>query len=142
MAAGVKLEVQGLNETINRLKKAGKDIAVETDAELQAAAVNVERVASQRVPVDTGRLKNAISQRKVGNMSYEIVAQTNYAAYVEFGTGTGVDVPNGLESYAMQFKGKGVRKVNRRAKPFMFPALFQEKRPLLERLTKILKRNR
>jgi len=57
-----------------------------------------------------------------------------YGPYVEFGTGTMVDVPEGLESYAMQFKGKGLRKVNLPARPFLFPAFFRNRQRLLNRI--------
>lgn len=60
-----------------------------------------------------------------------------YGPYVEFGTGTMVDVPAGLESYAMQFKGKGVKKVNLPARPYLFPAFFKNKERLLRNITRI-----
>lgn len=47
-----------------------------------------------------------------------------YAAYVEFGTGDYVDVPSGLEEYAMTFyvNGEGTT----RPQPFLFPAYFKK----------------
>lgn len=52
----------------------------------------------------------------------EVGYKTVLAAYYEFGTGAYVDVPVGLEDYAMQFyvNGKGVIP----AHAFLFPAFF------------------
>ncbi len=36
-------------------------------------------------------------------MNHEVVAQSGYAAFREFGTGTKVSIPSGLEDYAKQF---------------------------------------
>jgi hypothetical protein len=63
-----------------------------------------------------------------------------YAPYVEFGTGTMVDVPDGLEDYAMQFKGQGIRQVNLPARPYLFPAFFKEQKELLKRLKNLFKK--
>jgi phage gpG-like protein len=92
--------------------------------------------------VDTGRLKNAITQKKISKLNYEIVAQTNYAAYVEFGTGGLVDIPQGLEAYAAQFKGKGIRKVNLPARPYLFPSFIEARAKLIEELKRVLKKPR
>jgi hypothetical protein len=46
-----------------------------------------------------------------------------YAPYVEFGTGTKVSVGSDVKDYAIQFKGRGIRKVNNAAQPYFFPAL-------------------
>ena len=60
---------------------------------IDAVKVSAELVTSQAkrfVPVDTGRLRNAITQSKVekkGNIIESIVsANTDYASNVEFGT--------------------------------------------------------
>jgi hypothetical protein len=62
------------------------------------------------VPVDMGQLKQSIGSTKASielNRSV-IFANTNYAANVEFGTGSKVKVPSGFEKLASQFKDKGI----------------------------------
>jgi len=60
-----------------------------------------------------------------------------YAPYVEFGTGSGVNVPQGFEAYAMQFyvNGKGTMK----AQPFLIPAFIKYKNVFLRDIRKIAK---
>jgi hypothetical protein len=55
-------------------------------------------------------------------LSGRVFTHRTYGAYVEFGTGTGVIAPSDVAEYAMTFKGKGIRKVNLRARPYLFPA--------------------
>ncbi len=59
-----------------------------------------------------------------------------YAPYVEFGTGALVDVPEGLESYAIQFKGAGIKQVNLPARPALYPTARVEFVKLVEKLKK------
>jgi HK97 gp10 family phage protein len=137
-----RIDITGLEATIAKMKKAGVDVANEVDAEIGSAALNIERNASAAVRKDRGFLLSAIKQGKVADLVWEVVAQKFYAPYVEFGTGGLVDIPQGLEDYAAQFKGKGIRKVNLPARPFMFPALMAERRPMIERIKKVLTRKR
>lgn len=51
----------------------------------QAAADEVLKVALQRVPVRTGRLKRSIRRWRVGTV-WHVGTDVEYAPYVEFGT--------------------------------------------------------
>lgn len=53
--------------------------------ELEDTSNKIERTAKELVPVDTGDLKNSITA-KGGGLKYEITADTDYAAYIEYGT--------------------------------------------------------
>ena len=71
-----------------------------------------------------GSLRQSISFSGKGKQVV-VVADKKYAPYVEFGTGGKVKLDDMLElgipsSYAMQFKGKGIREVNLPARPFFF----------------------
>ena len=57
---------------------------------------------------------------------------------MEFGTGALVNVPAGLEDYAIQFKGKGIKQVNLPARPFLFNSFFEEKQSLLDNIKKVI----
>lgn len=134
-------EVEGLDEVLKGLDQLEKNVIEEVDGELEASAAKISRDAKSAVPKDTGLLSNAISYTKVGDYDFEVVAQKEYAPYVEFGTGGMVDVPSGLEDYAIQFKGQGIRQVNLPARPYLFPAYVSEVKLLLERLKIIIPQN-
>lgn len=53
--------------------------------EIEEAAHDVEMTAKNLVPVDTGALRNSIDSTGAG-LSYEISANTEYAAPIEYGS--------------------------------------------------------
>jgi hypothetical protein len=83
--------------------------------------MNLQKRSMMSSPVDMGMLRGSIkyiiSGDKLGGMVY---AGVKYAPYQEFGTGNKVMVLPGYEAYAMQFKGRGIRKVNIRPRMFFF----------------------
>lgn len=131
MANGVTIEIQGLDKLQKQLGKFPVALENEVDAELAAASnhfVNLA-VASATKSVDTGFLRNGISFKREGKMHYEVVSAAGYSAYVEWGTITFVKVPAELSAYAMQFKGKGIRKTGG-----MLPsAFFFVQMPIIEK---------
>ena len=60
-----------------------------------------------------------------------------YSAFVEFGTGDLVDVPEVFKKVALTFKGKGIRKRNGRPQPFMYPAYLKGKKIFIKDLNKM-----
>ena len=106
--------------------------------ELGKTGLEIVRLAKRAAPVDKGALKQSISTQRSGK-SVNIVAAANYAPYVEFGTGGSVDLTDmtelGIpESYAAQFKGKGIKDVNLPARPFFFSSARIGFKNLLNRL--------
>lgn len=74
------------------------------DGEMQSMAQEWVRLAKTDAPADQAALRGAISYLKNDNR-YEIVAQTFYAPFMEFGTkGKYRPIP-GTEQIATQFKG-------------------------------------
>lgn len=149
MAKG--FEIKGISDLLNKLEDLSVDALQEIDAEMTATAFSIAKKAKQnvsniprvgasgeqRVTTDVGGIAQRID---VENKPFDkaIKVNANYAAYVEFGTGALVDVPQGLEDYAIQFKGKGVRQVNLPARPFLFPATKIETKDLEKRLKTII----
>jgi phage gpG-like protein len=144
MAKGFSIELKGVKGVIKDLKKEGGRIAQDVDDELSAGMVMMERSAKRLAPVGkgTGRLRSSITASRVEFLVWELVAQVDYAAYVEFGTGDLVDIPKGLEGYASQFKGKDIRKVNLPARPFFFPSVFAYNKEIAKGIKDILKREK
>ena len=132
----------------DQLDKEYQGIVAEMDAEFQAASVNIEKAAVLAAPVGNkmkrnekangttaGGLRSSIQAKKIDQLNYEVVTPLKYAPYVEFGTGSNVNIPAGFESLAQQFyvSGKG----RNRAQPFLIPAFLFESQQLLKRLEAI-----
>ena len=137
----VRIENADLQKALNDLKKYDKEVQQGVKKEILRTAYAVTDKAKGKVPVAKGRLRSSLS---VKNDLSEFQAQSgtnvHYAPYVEFGTGSRVQIPPGKEDYAAQFKGRGIRKVNRQAKPFLFPAAESERRNYENNMEKLLKR--
>lgn len=97
---------------------------------------NIETEATTLAPVDLGILKSSING-EVEGLNGIIGTPVKYAPYLEFGTGGLVDVPEGLEDYAMKFKGAGIKQVNIPPRPFLTPAFRKHTAIMLEELKKL-----
>jgi HK97 gp10 family phage protein len=128
-----------LQKALNDIAKYGKNVQEGAKKEVLRTAYSITNKAKGNCPVRTGGLRSSLSVKSdVNELQAKSGTNMHYAPYVEFGTGTLVDVPEGLKEYAMQFKGKGIRKVNLRARPFLFPAAESERPKFVERMQKIL----
>lgn len=92
-----------------------------------ATSADIEATAKRLAPYDKGKLRQNIvwtqpMEREPGIIRHIVQALMPYSAYQEFGTGGFVDVPEGWESIAIKFKGKGKRQINMKPQPFMYPA--------------------
>lgn len=111
-------------DMLNEYKKTVNEVSAMMDKEIAAHGELMATSAKNMCPVDTGRLRSSISLKKEQFMSYELVAQTDYAAYVEFGTGK-YFVSNGepWDGVASKYKGKGIKQVNLLPRPYMRPSI-------------------
>lgn len=95
-----------LTRVLNKLESASKEIRVKGEFELERSARKIEAQAKRNVPTGvSNRLKTSIDVRG-SKLEREVYTDVKYAPYVEFGTKSKVEIPPGLEGYAMQFKGK------------------------------------
>jgi HK97 gp10 family phage protein len=115
------------------LKAISHDVDRMLEAEIAAAARRTAQNAKSFAPVAQSGLKTSIRTMIKGKTGETIVG-VGYGAYVEFGTGSKVNVPSELKEYAMQFKGAGIRDVNTWAQPYLYPAFFTQR----DRLNKIV----
>lgn len=107
--------------------------------EIVAAATSRTKLnAKQFAPVDKAGLKNSIHSAADG-LTGEVTVNVTYGPFLEFGTGSKVVVPGELKDYAMQFKGKGIRQVNNRAQPYLYPAFFINRERFKKACDKALK---
>ena len=105
MATGFSFKVQGLDRLLKVFDQLPKQVQKELQAELGITAKEIRDGAKKDAPADEARLKNSISVKEPGSLTFEIVAQTSYAGYLEFGTKTKTSIPAGLEDIASQLKG-------------------------------------
>lgn len=133
----MRLEVKVKGNVARVLAKIPKEAEAIMEEEIAAAIVDIEREAVMSAPSDLGALRASIKGDSKG-MEGAVSVGVNYAPYVEFGTGGKVDVPVGLEDYAIQFKGKGIRQVNLPARPFLFPAFFNQTEKMLDSMKRAL----
>ena len=98
----------------------------------------IARKAAMFAPVNTSFLKTGIrptfTNDRLGGTVYNARL---YAPYVEFGTGDMVVAPSDVADYAMTFKGKGIRKVNNRARPYLFPAVRIGQKEMIAKLKQL-----
>jgi hypothetical protein len=122
------------------LSKQNAEIKRECQILIVSTLYDIDRNAKMFVPHDTGFLAGSLHPKinadKLGGTvgAYDEKGGRYYAPYVEFGTGTGVVAPADVADYAITFKGKGVRKVNTRAQPYLFPAARIAQQRMFEKL--------
>jgi hypothetical protein len=110
---------------LRRFQRWIKRIDIETQQRLKVlvhkAGQMMQRYAMMKAPVDNGFLRRSLNVKyRPDNLGLVFGAKVHYAPYQEWGTGKLVSVPAHLRDYAMQFKGKGIRQVNIRPKPYFF----------------------
>lgn len=100
------MEIKGLNTVIANIRKYGKEAEKDIEGVTELVARNIEKNAKQSAPANYGKLGQSIITEKVNKTNYKVVVNAPYGAYMEFGTGTKVNVPSELASVAKQFQGK------------------------------------
>lgn len=137
----VTFDIQGFDKLYKKFQSLENKAKQDIKNEFNASALKIQNDAKRNVVVDTGFLRNSIYLKEQGTNQkfvYTVGAKAKYAPYVEFGTGGLVTVPKGFEDFARAFRGRGVKKINLRARPFLIPAFENEKVKLLERIKKLL----
>jgi len=135
------MEIKGINSVISDLRKFGKEAEKDISGLTEQMARKIESYAKSNAPTDLGKLGQSIQAVKEDDFNYRIEAGgvlAPYAPFVEFGTGGLVEVPNELKEMAIKFKGKGIKQVNLRARPFLYPALLRGRQEYIDKLKKVL----
>ena len=135
--------IKGLNEVISNLRKYGKEAEKDIEGVTAMVAKNIEGYAKSTVVADFGKLGQSIRASEIDKTNWKIEAGGTiapYAPFVEFGTGGLVNVPDELKEQAIKFKGKGIKQVNLRARPFLYPALLRGRKEYIEKLKKTLEK--
>lgn len=148
MAKSIKIQFKNRPQLLKKLRQLPEDVKSEVSKAVQVSLINIQRNAQRVLRVGygykTGNLKRNIRfDFKKSSLSGRVYAPSNiapYAPYVEFGTGTGVSLTKGVSSaYAATFKGAGKRRRNYPARPFLYPALFSERKTFINNIKKSIK---
>ena len=112
MAGLLTLDLKGFSEVMANLEKMDDNLKKEVSATLERGAQLFVRNAKRDAPVDHSTLKQGIDYfpKANGSLSFTVTSNVKYSAYLEWGTIKRVSVPEELASYAIQFKGRGIRK--------------------------------
>tara|TARA_R110000782_G_scaffold84011_1_gene164177 strand:- start:150 stop:581 length:432 start_codon:yes stop_codon:yes gene_type:complete len=134
-----KSTIKGLDKVYKDFAKLSQEVHKKVGIVTKANAMEISADAKKNARKDLGKLSQGISYEKVDDkFNYKIFAREKYSAFVEFGTGGMVKVPNELKEIAIQFKGKGVKEVNLPARPFLYPAFVKGKVRFLDDLNDLL----
>jgi HK97 gp10 family phage protein len=139
MAMTVKVE--GVDKLMKQLMKYNDSVAKETVNTINRGMLEVANQAKRNAKVITGRLRSSISLTKAtaSDPTGVTFVGVDYAPFVEFGTKSRTEVPQGLEEYASEFRTSpdgatgGVP-----ARPFLFPAFEQERPKMIQNLENLL----
>lgn len=140
MSKGFRISTTGFKSLEKRLEKMSKEAVDEVSnvVDENVFAINKEQISLTRV--DTGYLKRS-NDYDVRDKKYkEIFNNADYAAYIEFGTGRGVNVPPELTEYASQFKTGDGTKNGIPASPFFFAPFFKRRQKILRDIVKVLQK--
>lgn len=138
------MNIKGLNTVIAELRRYGKEAEKDIEAVTEQVARNIEKYAKENANAftDNGDLAQSINAVKQNALDWKIIANNSgiapYVAYVEFGTGGLVDVPQELQDQAIKFKGKGIKQINLRPRPYLYPAFLRGSTEYVEKLKKVL----
>jgi HK97 gp10 family phage protein len=146
----ISVDIQGVDELIADFKGYEKEVEKAVKQSVSEVANIVVKDAKERLKsglqqnpkhVRTSRLLSSIMRkRELEKDQFEAVVGTDveYAPYIEFGTGDLVEIPEGAESVAALYKGKGIRKVNIKAVSFLNYAAQKNAKKFVEFLEKNL----
>jgi HK97 gp10 family phage protein len=136
--------IEGLEEVVKRIENMADIDKIKSAMGISCALV--EGTAKQNARKDTGALRNSIkSEVKINGNEIKGIIYTplEYAPYVEFGTGLFAEKGNGRKTgwaYEDEKTGKTIWTRGQRPKPFLRPALFENKNKIIKRLEESVKK--
>ena len=144
MKAGIKINQSDLAKLNKKLAMLQKFSKKELSSEIGRGAMEIVGRAKQSAAKDTGALRQSINA-EASRKGVDVIANIDYAPYIEFGTGSQVSLADMKElgipdSYAAQFKGDGIREVNLPPRPFFFSSARVGFNNMLKRVNKKLKK--
>ncbi len=136
--AGTSFQVIGVEQAIRNIDRVVNQENAYIKRQMKVAAINVQREAKRKTPVDTGRLRSSIRFSIVLRGYGAIVfSDVDYAKYIEYGTGIYASNGRGRRTPWMYFSRRYGWVRTRGIKPrfMMRDAWIQEKPQLMRRLS-------
>jgi phage gpG-like protein len=81
----VAIDIVGAENLLRRLSDMPREVQERVGHATQATAHEVQALARQLAPKDTGRLANSITVRETGPLTWEVFTNVEYARRQEFG---------------------------------------------------------
>lgn len=145
---GLKFDTDSFIKEVNK-KMTDKKKAIKRALDFETEKARAYMV--EDAPADTGQLKTSIFKKKTGEFERELGAGTEYAGYVEFGTG-----PKGKGTYKTNIPGVTLTytdhgwvyyhpehgflfTLGHKAQPFFYGNFYKIEKGLKEKIEKILK---
>jgi len=100
------MKIVGVSKVMAELRAKKKGIDKQIDDITQANAIEMAGDATKRAPEAFGKLKQSINYSRVVFLKWKTTVNKEYAGFMEFGTGTKVNVPAEFTDMAATFKGK------------------------------------
>ncbi len=143
----VKVNLIGFKEFEKKIAKAPEEIQRKGDRIIKFAGERFRELAIKSLAsgiltktVGGAGLSGSIHLVNPGMLKIEVVVGKKYGPFVEWGTITKVRVPSELASYAIQFKGKGLRKNGGMIpRPYFFKHVPQVRKETIEEFEILLK---
>ena len=129
MATQITIRVEGLEEAVAKLTPQRADGPI--GRFLDRGAIYIQSRAREKAPVDTERLRGSIGIEEPSNRMRHIGANTDYAEYVEKGTGAHFPPPSALQGWAARhgfgadggfLVARAISRSGTKAQPYMRPA--------------------
>lgn len=134
----VGLKILGVKDLQIRLNNISKQVHTEVMGEIQDAAMQWVANSKRDAPIDLGKLRQGITFKRIPQGA-TVTSNANYSPYIEWGTVTKVDVPGELAEYAIQFKGRGIKKSGGIIpKPFFFKQRAVIEKMLIKNINNVL----
>lgn len=103
----LEITLDGGAELIRRAEKAGPVVKLAVAQEIERTALKITRTAKRNAPVDTGYLRNNISNQRVSLFAQKVEARAEYSGHVNFGTKN--QRANPFFSTAVQSEGSSLK---------------------------------
>lgn len=103
------IRIDGVDQTLQAFLQYGAEVIKATVNEARASAQTIARNAQRRAPANHGALRRGITVNQLNEVSFEVVSNQSYSAYIEFGTKGSVQIPTEFAEMAAQARGAGLK---------------------------------
>lgn len=141
------IKIEGLTDALKDLDKLAKKNLTDATQAIVSTAINIERNSKENLAATEFKesvgdiMKSGYILYSNDKLNADVGFNVGHAPYIEFGTGGLVDVPAGLEDFAMQFIGAGIKEVNIKPRPYFYPAVENEIPKLRKKLQDSLRKS-